>query len=95
MVGLDIGYAFLMVPVFVFHMFFFPLSTLQSEEFAHQGFLYIIAFSFISIITLRFKYYFAWKLSLGAIHASGVSYQTHDNDTSDWKLIQTCNPLKV
>jgi len=47
------------------------------------------------VTTLRFKYYFAWKLSMGAIHASGISYQVHSDGTSDFKLIQNCNPLIV
>ena len=32
---------------------------------------------------------------MGALHASGITYQTHGNGTSDFKLIQTCNPYKV
>lgn len=91
----DFGFALLMVPIYVFHMLYFPLSELQSPEFATKGCLHIIVFSFVSIVTLRFKYYFGWKLSLVPIHASGISYQKHENGTSDWKLIQTCNPLKV
>lgn len=47
------------------------------------------------VTTIRFKYYFGWKLSMGAIHASGVSYQVHGDGTSDFKLIQNCNPVKV
>lgn len=32
---------------------------------------------------------------MGAIHASGISYQVHGDGTSDFKLIQNCNPLIV
>ena len=42
--------------------------------------------------TLRTKYYFAWKYSQGAVHASGISYQVHKDGSSDFKAIETCNP---
>lgn len=76
-------------------MFIFPLSTMKDPEFASKGFWHIVIFSFFCVSTLRFKYYFAWKLSMGAVHASGVSYQEHGDNTSDFKLIQTCNPVTV
>lgn len=32
---------------------------------------------------------------MGALHASGITYQMHGDGKSDWKLIQTCNPMTV
>lgn len=57
-------------------------------------------FSFFSVTTLKMKYYFAWKFSQGAVHASGVSYRLlpkknegdSENQIGDFKGIQTCNP---
>lgn len=68
---------------------------MQEPSFAERGFFFIAFYSFVSVTLLRFKYYFAWKLSMGPLHASGITYQTHANGTSDFKLIQTCNPYKV
>ena len=52
-------------------------------------------FSFFSVTFIRFKYYFAWKFSMGAVHAAGVSYRKYtnkDKEVEDFKGIQTCNP---
>lgn len=90
--GYDVGFSFVLVLFYVLHMLVFPLSTAQDPSFSEKGFWYIILFSFACVTTLRFKYYFGWKLSMGAVHASGISYQEHGNGVSDFKLIQTCNP---
>lgn len=95
MVGHDVGYAFILVSIYLIHMFVFPLEVMKAPEFSQQGFWFIVFFSFFCVTSLRFKYYFAWKLSMGAIHASGISYQVHGDGKSDYKLIQTCNPIKV
>lgn len=94
-VGYDLGYAVIMMLFYLIHALVFPLYVMQEPGFPEKGFWYIALYSFISITLIRFKYYFAWKLSMGALHASGVTYQTHGNGTSDFKLIQTCNPYKV
>lgn len=85
----------IMLVFFIFHMMVFPLSTMKDPHFADRGFWFIMAYSFGCVTTIRFKYYFGWKLSMGAIHASGVSYQVHGDGKSDFKLIQNCNPIKV
>lgn len=74
------------------NMLFFPLATMKDPAFATKGFWHILIFSFFCVLTLRFKYYFAWKLSMAPVHASGISYQVHGDKTSDFKLIQTCHP---
>lgn len=94
-VGHDVGYSLILVVFYVGHMFLFPLDVMKDPAFAEKGFWYIALYSFLCVTSLRFKYYFAWKLSMGAVHASGISYQEHGNNTSDFKLIQTCNPIKV
>lgn len=52
----------------------FPLSVMKDPTFANQSPLYILYFSFFSVTFIRFKYYFGWKLSQCAVHASGISY---------------------
>lgn len=91
-IGRDFAIALFMLLVYFFHITVFPLSYLQSIEFADNDFWYIIYYSMVCVTVIRSKYYFGWKLSMGAIHASGISYQVHSDDTSDFKLIQTCNP---
>lgn len=81
-----------MLLFYAIHLLVFPLSTLKSPEFPQKGFWYIIFFSYFCVTVLRSKYYFGWKLSMGAIHASGISYQIHPDNTSDFNLIQNCNP---
>lgn len=94
-VGHDVGYSLVLVLFYVVNLLVFPLEVMKDPAFAQKGFWYIAFYSFFCVTTLRFKYYFAWKLSMGAIHASGVSYQVHGDKTSDFKLIQTCNPVVV
>ncbi len=45
----------------------------------------------MSVTLLRFKYYFGWKLSQCAVHASGISY----NGSNDFGRVKTCDPWKV
>lgn len=73
-VAKDMAYSICMLAVFLVHMFVFPLKTMQSPEFVTWGFWAIFWFGFGSVTTIRFKYYFAWKFSMGAVHASGISY---------------------
>ena len=44
-------------------------------------------YSTLCIYLIRCKYYFAWKLSMSAVHASGVSY-----DGDSFKRINTIDP---
>ena len=88
----DVGYSIVMLIVFVLHMFIFSLNEMKSAEFPEKGFAYILIFSFFSVTTLRFKYYFAWKFSQGAVHASGISYEVKPNGEESFTAVQTCNP---
>ena len=54
-----------------------------------------MVFSFWCVTFLKCKYYFAWKFSLGAVHASGISYQRHEDGTYDFNGVQTCDPIKI
>ena len=77
-VGKDMGYSIILVLIyFVLGEMIFPLSTMKQPEFTKESFFYIVFFSFFSVTFLKFKYYFAWKFSMGAVHASGVSYQKY------------------
>lgn len=69
------GYSLVLLGIYLIHMFLFPLSTMQNEEFPQWPFWSIVWFGFFSVSTIRFKYYFAWKFSMGAVHASGISFQ--------------------
>lgn len=40
---------------------------------------------------IKFKYYFGWKLSMCAVHASGISYSGDGN----FHRVKTCDPWKV
>jgi hypothetical protein len=84
-----------MALIYAAHMFVFPLSVLQDPGFPKRGFWFVVGFAFISVSLVRFKYYCAWKLSMAALHVSGITYQTHNNGLSDFKLIQLCNPITV
>ena len=68
---------------------------MKDPAYADKGFWYIVVYSFFCVTTLRFKYYFGWKLSTCAIHASGVSYKETVNGNDDFTLIQNCNPYIV
>lgn len=77
--------------VYVVHMLVFPLATMQAVEFAGNSVMYIMYYSFMCVTLLRFKYYFGWKLSQCAVHASGVSYS--GNNT--FERVKTCDPYIV
>ena len=85
----------LLVSVYVLHILVFPLAEMKSEEYSLKGFAYVMIFSFFCVTTLRFKYYFAWKFSMCAVHASGISYQVVADGSTNWKAVQTCNPWVV
>lgn len=69
----------------------FPLSVMKDPSFAGQSPLYILYFSFFSVTFIRFKYYFGWKLSQCAVHASGISY----DEKGQFERVKTCNPWLV
>ena len=91
-VAKDMAYAILLLGVFVVHMLVFPLSTMQDPSFSQWPFFSILVFGFFSVTTIRFKYYFGWKFSQGAVHASGISYHKGKDGSEHYNLVQTCNP---
>lgn len=64
---------------------------MKDPSFANESPLYILYFSFFSVTFIRFKYYFGWKLSQCAVHASGISY----NEEGKFERVKTCNPWVV
>ena len=88
----DVAYSILLLFLFVIHVVFFSLDEMKSPEFSEKGFTYILVFSFFSVTFLKCKYYFAWKFSQGAVHASGVSYEIKPSGEHAFTAVQTCNP---
>lgn len=76
---------------YILHVLLFPLSTMQDPLFANNSALYIMYYSFFCVTLLRFKYYFGWKLSQCAVHASGISYSGNDS----FERVKTCDPYIV
>jgi lysophospholipid acyltransferase len=66
---------------------FVPLSPLKTDEFYSSPLWYILLYSTVSVYLIRCKYYFGWKLSMSAVHASGVSF-----NGKDFKRINTIDP---
>jgi lysophospholipid acyltransferase len=66
---------------------FVPISALKTDAFYEESLPYIVAYSTLSVYLLRCKYYFGWKLSMTAVHASGVSFSG-----SGFDRINTVNP---
>lgn len=91
-VGKDMAYSIGLMLVYLVHMFVFPLSTMQDPEFTTWPFVQIAVFGFFSVTTIRFKYYFAWKFSQGAVHASGITYNKEKDGSENFDLVKTCNP---
>ena len=63
---------------------------MRSEPFYDHGFLYVLFYVLISVTLGRFKYYFGWKLSMCAVHSSGVSY-----NGADFSRINSVNVVEV
>jgi hypothetical protein len=51
---------------------------LRTHSFYDNGYWHVLFYTFFSVSLARFKYYFGWKLSMCAIHASGVSFSGVD-----------------
>lgn len=69
-------------------MVVFPTTYMKTDSFWESSGLTIGVYSFISITTLRFKYYTAWKVSIAAVHSSGLSYDGAGN----FNTIVHCKP---
>lgn len=64
-----------------------PLNILRNPEFYENELGYIFLYANVSVYLLRCKYYFGWKMSMTAVHASGISY-----DGASFHKINTINP---
>jgi len=70
---------------------FFPLTRLREDEFySNHGFWYVLFYIFFSVSLARFKYYFGWKMSMCAMHSSGVSF-----NGTDFSRINSVNIIVV
>ena len=68
--------------------YYAPIKLLKTKEFYETSSpASIFLYATISVYLLRCKYYFGWKLSMGAVHASGVSF-----DGTSFDRINTVNP---
>ena len=63
---------------------------MRNEQFVKNGFWHIFWYVFVSCCLARSRYYFGWKLSMCAVHSSGVSYSG-----KDFERINTVNPYVV
>ena len=50
-----------------------------------------MVYGWITVTLVRFKYYFAWKLSMMSVHFSGISYQKLPSGEENFKAVETCN----
>lgn len=66
---------------------FVPIGELRTMQFYDSSWLYVFAYSTASVYLVRCKYYFGWKLSMSAVHASGVSF-----DGKGFERINTVKP---
>lgn len=64
-----------------------PLGLLKTHQFYEQSTLSIFWYATLSVYLLRCKYYFGWKMSMCAVHASGVSF-----DGKAFNRVNTINP---
>jgi len=90
-VGFEFVYSLICGVFYILHVIFFPLSVMKDPTFADQSPLYILYYSFFSVTFIRFKYYFGWKLSQCAVHASGISY----TEDGKFERVKTCDPWIV
>lgn len=58
--------------------YYLPIAPLKTDPFYLQPAWYILLYSTASVYLIRCKYYFGWKLSLAAVHASGASFNGHN-----------------
>jgi len=84
-----IGETFLCAAIFLFGETYYPVATMRSADFYEvHGFWYVLLYVFLAVCLARFRYHCGWKLSMCAIHASGVSY-----NGKDFSRINTVNIL--
>lgn len=76
--------------IYITSEIYIPLSSLREDSLYESSFWWVIFYTPICISVARSKYYSAWKLSMCAVHAAGVSYSG-----KDFERINTCNPVAI
>lgn len=93
--GYDFLYALFLFSLFQFHNYVFHIEETYKEDFPQRGFFYILGYVFFSVLFIMNRYFFSWKYSMLAVHASGISYQKGKDGREDFKAIQVCRPEKL
>lgn len=84
------GETLLLGVIYAFSEVYCPLSAMREDIFYENSYVYVLFYVVFSTSLARSKYYFGWKLSMCAVHASGVSY-----NGTDFSRVNTANPLVV
>lgn len=84
----------------VLYLQVFPVEFMATEGYQQLSWPASIFYAWMSVTFIRFKYYFAWKLSSCSVDACGISYSgstvgKEGNLVHNWDLIQTCNAWEV
>ena len=87
----------------VLYLQVFPVGYMATEDYQKLSWPLCILYGFMSVTFIRFRYYFAWKLSSCSVDACGVSYAgmvtvkkgDKEEQVESWDIAQTCNPWKV
>lgn len=53
----------------------FPIEFMKTDKYLNWEGISMLLYSAISVHLMKFKYYFAWKISSCSIHACGISYE--------------------
>mmetsp|Transcript_37512 Transcript_37512/g.49427 ORF Transcript_37512/g.49427 Transcript_37512/m.49427 type:complete len:542 (+) Transcript_37512:178-1803(+) len=78
-----LGLGLLCMAIHVVGSMQFPLmGVVAEEEFLKYGMVYRAAYTWIALLFIRFKYYFAWKVAEGSCIMAGFGFEGYNEDGS-------------
>ena len=72
------------------------VDYMKTDAYLNSSALFNIIYAWLAVTFIRFKYYYAWKLSSCSIDACGISYAgKQDPEQGPWSMIKTVDAWAV
>jgi len=75
-----LGTGLLCMVLFVVGSGQFPLGVIADDSFLKQNMLYCYAYTWVALLFVRCKYYFAWKVAEGSCIMAGFGFEGYKED---------------